>query len=331
MNSNQEAKLGMYLKVQQFLTEKLTALTALFSIITIYKTSLDDFITDILEADALATADTTGYTEAKQTKRAQMTELALRVSGGGAAYYKLQDDSGSQNEIFFNASEFTRANDTEVYTHAMQVYRLANAAGVAGAALAPHGITTTEVSNLNVKAQQYLAILELPKRKVSAKGAQVKKVVALMADTDDLLNETLDAQMRVLKGTADNDLFDEYEGNRGIDDNPTGGGSGTDAVREGDVIGATVIYIDLTGVTPTPATEVVIEITGNAVQLYASTAPGIIPVPAQPIFDVAIGAVTKTIAEFATLTGLNTVGNFLNIRNVGVGPSHYKITFTNVE
>lgn len=328
MNDKQEAKVGMYLKVQQFLAEKLAVLAALFSIITDYKTDLDGLLADIFEADALATADTTGYTEAKQIKRDEMTTLALRISGGGAAYYKTLGDTGSQGEIYFTKTEFVSAHDRVAYAQAMQVHRLAS---LAGAALAPHGITAADITNLNLKAQQYLAILELPKRKVSAKAAQGKKVDALMADTDDFLNETLDAQMRVLKGTADNDLFDEYEGNRGIDDNPTGGGTGNNAEREGDVVGPAIVYIDLTGITPTPASEAVIEITGNAVQLYASAAPNLAYVPGSPLFDVAIGTVTKTLAEFATLTGLNTSGDFLNIRNVGVGPSHFKITFTNVE
>ena len=63
MNSYQESKVSMYLKVQQYLVNRLTALTALFSIITTYKTDLDDFLAAIFEADAIATADSTGHTD----------------------------------------------------------------------------------------------------------------------------------------------------------------------------------------------------------------------------------------------------------------------------
>jgi hypothetical protein len=237
MDSKQEAKVSMYLKVQLFLQNHLAALTALFSIITTYKTKLDDFITDIFDADAIATADTTGYAEAKGAKRAEATTLSVRISGGGSAYYKDQGDSGKQNEIFFNESEFTRAKDTEVFTQAMQVWRLADPVG---AALAPHGITTTDISNLQLKALQYLAIVQLPQGKRSEKVAQGKKVDALMAEVDDFFKETLDPQMRVLKGTANQELLDEYESNRLIDDNPT---SGSQVVVEGDLASPGIAHI----------------------------------------------------------------------------------------
>ncbi len=328
MNSNQEAKVSMYLKVQQFLTEKLTVLTALFSIITTYKTSLDDLIAAIFEADALATADTTGYTEAKQTLRDEMTTLALRISGGGAAYYKLLGDSGSQNEIFFNPSEFTRAHDTVAYTMAMQVFRLANAAGAGGAALAPHGITTTDVSNLNLKAQQYLAILELPKRKVSAKGAQGKKVDALMRDTDDLLYENLDPQMRVLQGTADQELLDEYNGNRGIDDAPTSS-STTQLIVEGDAGPALVTHIPLGDINPTPASQVIFETTGTLKYYFAANAGD---APGGTFYERSDDTTTISMAEFAILLGYEEgVKTKLNVQNTTGSTAHYKLTFTQLQ
>jgi hypothetical protein len=220
MSSEQEAKLSMYLKVQQFIAENIIVLTALFSIITTYKTTLDALILAIFEADALATADTKGYTEAKNDKREQITKLALRISGGGASYYKSIGDAGSRQAIYVTETELRRAKDTTIYTLVMQIWTLANAVS---ASLAPHGITAGDITNLHLFAQQYLALVELPRRKVSAKSAQGKKVDTLMAETDEFLYETLDPQMRVLDGTDDQVLYDEYRGNRGIDNNPTGG------------------------------------------------------------------------------------------------------------
>lgn len=107
-----------------------------------------------------------------------------------------------------------------------------------------------------------------------------------------------------------------------------GNGGGVTAIREGDVFGPAVVTITINDIVPTPATHVIIEITGNAVQLYAAPTAG--GPPAGVIFDMPIGTQTKTLAEFLALTGIGTVGDFLNIRNVGIGPSHYKLTFTNV-
>jgi len=114
-----------------------------------------------------------------------------------------------------------------------------------------------------------------------------------------------------------------------IYDTPTGG-SGISIVREAELVGAMPVNIPIADIITTSHTRVLIEITNNAQQAYAGTNPAALYNMGDPLLDLAIGNVDFSSAEFAAGTGLGTVGDFLMVRLVGVGPGHFKITFTNV-
>jgi hypothetical protein len=325
MNDVQEAKVSMYLKVQTFLNDNIVVLTALFSIITTLKGTLDAFLLAIFEADAIATADNTGAAEAKANKRLQLKTLLMRISGAGTAYYKLQGDDHKQEEMFMTETEFNRAHDSAAYTKAMQIFKLADALG---AALAPHGITLTDISNLNLYAQQYLALLSLPKNLISQQAAQGKKVDNLLKETDDFLKETLDPQMRVLKGTENNDLFDEYEGNRGIDDNPSGG-SGITVIVEGSYAVSETVTADLTGVNANSESTVTIETFDSPAGYFASETTAGLPTGTR--YDRNEGTtITMPVDEFKTLIGWSPTKQVVRVQNIGMVPGSFKLTFNNL-
>jgi len=97
-----------------------------------------------------------------------------------------------------------------------------------------------------------------------------------------------------------------------------------------NVVGAIPQNLPLPEIQQTASTRVIVTATGNAMQLFGSTAPAIPPAPGQPLLDVAITTVSFSPEEFATATGLGTIGEFLNVRLVGIGPGHIKIRFTNL-
>ena len=68
----------------------------------------------------------------------------------------------------------------------------------------------------------------------------------------------------------------------------------------------------------------------QAYRVYTGATPAALYNMGDPLLDLAIGNVDFSSAEFAAATGLGTVGDFLMVRLVGVGPGHIKITFTNV-
>jgi len=106
--------------------------------------------------------------------------------------------------------------------------------------------------------------------------------------------------------------------------------SGIDIVREAELVGPMPVNIPIADVVPTSHTRVLIEVTNNAMQAYAGATPAAVYNMGDPLLDLAIGNVDFSSAEFTTATGLGTVGDFLMVRLVGVGPGHIKITFTNV-
>ncbi len=105
-----------------------------------------------------------------------------------------------------------------------------------------------------------------------------------------------------------------------------GGGS---IVREGDVPSPGTINVPVFGIEPTPATTVTIEV-NNPLRIFGSNSPSGVPGPGDIFWDVPSGVVTKSIVEFAALTGIGDSKQFLNLQNIGMTSVHYKITFNNL-
>ena len=118
-------------------------------------------------------------------------------------------------------------------------------------------------------------------------------------------------------------------GNYIIYNTPTGG-SGISITRELELSGAMPGNLPIADVIFTSHTQVLAEITNNAMQAYGGATPAAVYNTGDPLLDLAIGNEDFSPAEFAAATGLGTIGDFLMVRLVGVGPGHIKITFTNV-
>lgn len=103
----------------------------------------------------------------------------------------------------------------------------------------------------------------------------------------------------------------------------TSSGTSGSVIREGNVAAGETKGIDTSGVNPTPASMLTIDITGGPLQFFASDTSGGAPIG--PIYEVPVGTVAITPADFSTNTGFSD-GKFLNVRNTGAVTAHYKIT-----
>ena len=100
-------------------------------------------------------------------------------------------------------------------------------------------------------------------------------------------------------------------------------------VREGDVVSAAIVNIDITGINGTPSTTVTIEGGASTLRFYGSITPT--GAPGGLFIDVAAGTdMVKTAEQFMALTGLSDSVGFLNVQNIGGVTGQYKITFTNL-
>jgi hypothetical protein len=100
-------------------------------------------------------------------------------------------------------------------------------------------------------------------------------------------------------------------------------------VFEADVFAPGFGSIVLTGIVPTDATMVELELSAP-MRVYGAMSPNMAPGVGQPFWDAPAGNSSNDPVAFAGLTGSD--GKlYLTFQNNGVMPAHYKITFTNVE
>lgn len=86
MNDIQLNKLGMFEKVNDYLTNNAAALAGVTQIAPL-QSSLSNLIADIVDVAGVAGSDTTGFTIEKATERTDLEAIALKVSRAAAAYF----------------------------------------------------------------------------------------------------------------------------------------------------------------------------------------------------------------------------------------------------
>ena len=106
-------------------------------------------------------------------------------------------------------------------------------------------------------------------------------------------------------------------------------GNTTTKEIEGNVPTTGIHNIPVDGIEPTDESMVTIEVTGDAIALYAAPATNV--APAGPTYTLAVGTVTITMAQFSALVGFSDTNIYLNVVAAGSLPAHFKITFTNLQ
>jgi hypothetical protein len=106
--------------------------------------------------------------------------------------------------------------------------------------------------------------------------------------------------------------------------------SSTTKVFEANINMGEIASHDMQVINPTAETMVLLEITGNSLQLSANSVDGPVVGPTQ--WSVPVGDVAKPLEEFATLIGASDVNHFLKLTwpGPGTGTAHYKIRFTHL-
>jgi hypothetical protein len=87
MNDIQQNKLGMFEKVNNYLTDNAAVLASVTQIAPICNRSLSKLISSITDAAGVSGSDTTGFTIQKATERTDLEAIALKVSRAAAAYF----------------------------------------------------------------------------------------------------------------------------------------------------------------------------------------------------------------------------------------------------
>lgn len=217
MNDIQENKLGMFEKVNDYLTDNAAALVSVTQIAPL-QSSLNNLIADITEAAGISGSDTTGFTIEKATERTDLEVITLKVSRAAAAYFLSINQPGNIKLADYTKSELDSARDNDLYVKAKYLHKIAQPveANLSGFNSGPADVTA-----LQVALQDFFNVMQLPAEKKGEKAVYTKGVEALFKEGDSLL-DTLDIYMLTFEA-VDPIQYALYKAARAIDDN--GGGS----------------------------------------------------------------------------------------------------------
>lgn len=221
MDSKQEDKFGMFLKVDSFLGDHATDLSVNIAFADI-KIRLAALIEKAVQADSTATRNLTGLNTDKKEKRKNLEIAILTIAAACRGYYTTNHDPYKKALVKLTPTDVFRMRDTELIKQADQVHDVADPIK---ANLTPWVVADTDVDDLLTLVNTYRPALVKGTRETDISGVAGTQVDVIFADIDKLLREEADDQMAVYEFT-NNPLFLEYKLARAIDD--SGGNSGTD-------------------------------------------------------------------------------------------------------
>jgi len=217
MNSQQEDKLGMFVKCQLYLTNNAAALAA-NPFFTGADTQIETNVTAIVDADSTATRDLTGFTASKGLSRSSAETAILTVAAASRGYYTTNADASKKKMVTFTKTNIEGSRDADLLILADQVLDVALPIKTL---LAPWGVTAIMVDNLSAKVADFRVKLQSPRSEQINSQVAGSTVDTLFTKTDEFL-DVCDDQMAVYEYTNP-PLYQGWQLSRAIDD--SGGGS----------------------------------------------------------------------------------------------------------
>jgi hypothetical protein len=214
MTKDQEAFLGMALKVKNFGVKRAAEMTAVPSVAGYY-TLLDVGIAKLITADEGSRADLSGYAIAKANKRQLVENMALKVSNALASYAVVNNDIVLQKKADFVASKWYSVSEEELVTQATVIKNLALPIATN---LADFGATDADVSKLGDYIDDFTEVISDPTLAIDQRKEDNESIIETIDEIRTLLTQKLDVVMRSFQ-VAQKGLHDLYLSARAIDIN----------------------------------------------------------------------------------------------------------------
>lgn len=287
MNSLQEDEFGMFVTVDLFLGDRAADMVA-NPIIGMIKVIINTNITDIVQADSIATRNLAGFTTAKSQKRTQLEQSILSIAGAARGYYtSVVPDETKKALVRLTKSQVEDARDSDVIVIADRIHDVADPIKTL---LAAYEITDIMVDNLPLLVNQYRALLQAPRREETVSARAGLEVDKEFADTRKQLDD-LDDNTALYEYTKPL-LFQEYKMCRAIMN--SGGNSGSEGYDVSNTTipagGSIAIPLNLgSGTNPDP--DVYLRVIGgnSGIQLSTSNDSN----PSTPIYTLQAGITFK--------------------------------------
>lgn len=229
MNNVFENKLSMYQKVQAFLTLHTTDTASIAAVATL-KTEFDLLVTKILSSAGVSSIDITGYAVLKNNKRIETTKALLKVSTAYTAWARMNNKPQEAEKTDYTPAMLNSMRDNDFYTYSQQVHLLVS--GTPIATFTPFGLVVADVTSLNTKNTEFLALIQEPRLRIGERSAEFSNLERLFEQADELLKLKLDNVMPIFQ-VNNPTLYAAYTNARGIDD--------TGAVTAADYSGTVAI------------------------------------------------------------------------------------------
>jgi len=214
MKKDQEAFLGMALKVRNFGIKKKDALMVI-AVVLGYFDLLNEKIVQLIKADTGGRADLTGYALMKSKKRQVLENFALKVSNAVATYAVVKDDSVLLKKADYPTSKWYLVSEEELITYATSVKNLAEPLA---ADIEPYGANAADVSKLSDCINDFTNVISDPSLAIDQRKEDNASVGDIIDDIRTLFTTKLDIVMRSFEANNAS-LYDLYKSARAIDVN----------------------------------------------------------------------------------------------------------------
>jgi hypothetical protein len=217
MNDIQQNKLGMFEKVNNYLTDNAAVLASVTQIADL-QSDLNKLINSITDAAGISGSDTTGFTIQKATERTDLETIALKVSRAAAAYFLSIGEPGNIKLADYTKSELDSARDNDLYVKAKYLHKIVQPVE---ANLTAFNSGPDDVDDLSDALQDFFNVIQVPAEKKGEKAVYTKGLEVLFKEGDTLL-DSLDVYMLTFEAVEPLQ-YALYKAARSIDD--SGGGS----------------------------------------------------------------------------------------------------------
>jgi hypothetical protein len=212
MKDHLEDKLGMCVKVDNFLITNSTTFSSVIQIGT-EQGLLHGYINDIMTEEGTVSGDFTGFTLNKESKRIELETITFKVAGATAAYFLSIGNSSSLKMADYTRTELHDARDSALYAKAKRLFTISDPVKTS---LTAFNSGPSDVSALDTKKENYFGVIQDPAIKKDDRKTASQNQKKLFRLADKCLVR-LDTYMLTFEASQPT-LFAQYRNHRSIDD-----------------------------------------------------------------------------------------------------------------
>lgn len=214
MTKEQESFLGMLLKVKNLRVQTVDQMSSL-PVLDEYYSEFNSHIEQLLHYDIQASQDLTGYTLEKAEVRAELEQVAQKVSNAIAAYGVVQGDDILRKKAQTNSSDWYRMSEESLVTQAGIVNSLSTSLT---ADLLSYGASAEDRTSLTATLTAFINIISDPTLAIDNRKSGNAMVAEKISELRSFMSDRLDVLMRTFQATNP-ELHSRYKSARAIDIN----------------------------------------------------------------------------------------------------------------